>query len=344
MARPGDPQPMVGGRIAAPFDVIRAAHAELLVTDLERSREFYVGQLGLVVTEESNEAIYLRGYEDRHHHCLVLRRASVPAVAHLAFLVASDQDLDRAGAYYRALGCPVQWVGEGAEPGQGRAIRVQDPLGFPLEFFSRMAKVECLLRRYDLHRAARIQRIDHFNLHVPDVQAAFDLWFDLGFRCTEYIGGDAPDQTLYAAWLHRKPSVHDVALTAGAGPRVHHVAFWQTDTDAIIALCDQLGGSRWHWTIERGPGRHGVSNAFYLYLRDPDGHRIELYTADYWTGDPDLEPIRWSVADNQRRSFWGHPVPESWYRKSSLVVGLDGHPVVVVEPPAVESHREVVPQ
>jgi catechol 2,3-dioxygenase-like lactoylglutathione lyase family enzyme len=42
---------MVGGRIAAPFDVIRATHAEMLVTDLERSQGFYVGQLGLVVTE-----------------------------------------------------------------------------------------------------------------------------------------------------------------------------------------------------------------------------------------------------------------------------------------------------
>jgi hypothetical protein len=30
-----------------------------------------------------------------------------------------------------------------------------------------------------------------------------------------------------------------------------------------------------------------VSNAFYVYLRDPDGHRVELYTSDYFTGDPD---------------------------------------------------------
>jgi catechol 2,3-dioxygenase-like lactoylglutathione lyase family enzyme len=53
---------MEGGRGAAPFDAIRAAHAELLVTDHERSRAFYVGQLGLVVTEESNDAIYLLRY------------------------------------------------------------------------------------------------------------------------------------------------------------------------------------------------------------------------------------------------------------------------------------------
>ena len=25
-----------------------------------------------------------------------------------------------------------------------------------------------------------------------------------------------------------------------------------------------------------GPGRHGVSNAFYLYMRDPDGHLMQL--------------------------------------------------------------------
>ena len=43
--------------------------------------------------------------------------------------------------------------------------------------------------------------------------------------------------------------------------------------------------------MERGPGRHGISNAFFLYIRDPDGHRIELFTSDYLTVDPDLEPI-----------------------------------------------------
>ena len=28
--------------------------------------------------------------------------------------------------------------------------------------------------------------------------------------------------------------------------------------------------------MERGPGRHGIANAFFLYVRDPDGHRVEL--------------------------------------------------------------------
>ncbi|MDQ6637408.1 MAG: 3,4-dihydroxyphenylacetate 2,3-dioxygenase [Candidatus Dormibacteraeota bacterium] len=344
MAQPGDPQEWLGARRAAPFDIVRAAHAELLVTDLRHSREFYVNLLGFVVTEEDDSAIYLRGYEDRHHHCLVLRSGRVAAAGHLSFLVASEAELELAADHYRAAGCFTRWLDAGEERGQGPALRVQDPLGCPLEFFSRMEKVPCLLQRYHLQQGARMQRLDHFNLHVPDVQRAFDLYHELGFGCSEYIGGDGGDSTIYAAWMFRKPHVHDVALTAGRGPRLHHLGFWAADKDAILNTCDALGGAGWQETIERGPGRHGVSNAFYLYLRDPDGHRIELYTADYWTGDPDLDPVRWSVNDEQRRSFWGHTVPERWYLESSLLQAADGSTVPVSDPAAQELRQPLLPR
>ena len=80
-----------------------------------------------------------------------------------------------------------------------------------------------------------------------------------------------------------------------------------------------------------GPGRHGVSNAFFVYLRDPDGHRIELYACDYYTGDPDHPPLRWSVTDPRCRSFWGARAPDSWYDESSLVLGPDGEPAEMSE-------------
>jgi hypothetical protein len=73
--------------------------------------------------------------------------------------------------------------------------------------------------------------------------------------------------TVYAAWLYRKPTVHDVALTGGDGPRLHHIAF-ATHERSHLHLCDHLGAARRSDMIERGPARHGVSNAFYLYLRD----------------------------------------------------------------------------
>jgi catechol 2,3-dioxygenase-like lactoylglutathione lyase family enzyme len=167
-------------------------------------------------------------------------------------------------------------------------------------------------------------RLDHFNQVTPDVPRAVGYMEDLGFRVTEDIQ-DA-DGTVFAAWMRRKPTVHDTAMTGGDGPRMHHIAFATHEKHNILAICDKLGALRRSDAIERGPGRHGVSNAFYLYLRDPDGHRIEIYTQDYYTGDPDNPVVTWDVHDNQRRDWWGNPVVPSWYTEASLVLDLDGSP------------------
>ena len=131
-------------------------------------------------------------------------------------------------------------------------------------------------------------------------------------------------QTLYAAWMYRKQTVHDVAFTGGAGPRLHHLGFFAHESHNVLRMCDILGSLSLESCIERGPGRHGVSNAFYVYLRDPDGHRLEIYTSDYYTGDPDHPALRWSVLDPRRRDFWGNAVIPSWYSEASPVLDLDG--------------------
>jgi catechol 2,3-dioxygenase-like lactoylglutathione lyase family enzyme len=61
-------------------DVVRAADAELSVTDLARSRWFWVDTLGFEAIEEDDEVIYLRGYEEFLHHSLVLRKAPEPGL------------------------------------------------------------------------------------------------------------------------------------------------------------------------------------------------------------------------------------------------------------------------
>jgi catechol 2,3-dioxygenase-like lactoylglutathione lyase family enzyme len=158
---------------------------------------------------------------------------------------------------------------------------------------------------------------------VPDVQAAYEYYTSLGFGLSETIE-DA--QTLYAAWMFRKQTVHDVAFTGGAGPRLHHLGFFAHETHQVLRICDILGSLHEEGHIERGPGRHGVSNAFYVYLRDPDGHRVEIYTSDYYTGDPGHPVLRWDVSDPRRRSFYGHAVVPSWYAEASTVLDLDGQP------------------
>ncbi len=311
-----------------PPDILRCASMELVVTDLARSREFYVDVLGLFVTEEDDDVVYLRSAEEFIHHNLVLRQGPVAAVAAFSYRVRSAADLDRAVAFYTELGCDVRRAPDGFVKGVGDSVRVSDPLGFPLEFFADTEHQERLHWRYDLFVPGQIVRLDHFNQVTPDVPRAVRHLQDLGFRVTEDIA-DA-EGTVYAAWVRRKPTVHDTAATGGDGPRMHHVAFSTHEKHNILAICDKLGALRRSDCIERGPGRHGVSNAFYLYLRDPDGHRVEIYTQDYYTGDPDNPVVTWDVHDNQRRDWWGNPVVPSWYTDASLVLDLDGNPQPVV--------------
>ena len=319
-------------------DIIRSAYATLVVTDLAEARRFWVDLLGFVVTDEDSSAIYLRGYDELAHHNLILRAGREAAAGPLGFRVRSAADLDRAQAYFGALGCRYERLPAGVVRGLGEVIRVEDPLGFLIDFFDRSEHPERLQQRYDLRRGAEVARFDHFNICVPDVPRAYDYYSGLGFGLSETI---EDGQTLYAAWMYRKQTVHDMAFTGGAGPRLHHLGFFAHEAHSVLRICDIIGSLHIEEHIERGPGRHGVSNAFYVYLRDPDGHRLEIYTSDYYTGDPDHPVLRWSVQDPRRRDFWGNAVIPSWYTEASAVLSLDGkfQPVTEIEQQAESAVR-----
>lgn len=312
---------------APAFNITRAAHAEFRVTDLGRARAFYVDALGFVEVDRDADHLYLGGLEERDQYCLVLRRAASAGVGHLALRVADPDDLERIERLYQAHGLPTRWIEANTlEPAQGRALRVQDPSGLPFEFFHHIQQRERLLQRFELYRGAHIMRLDHFNCQVPDVQTAYAWWTrQMGFAVSEYTVADPPPgdaqapDSVWAVWLHRKQSVHDLALMNGIGPRLHHVGLWLQDTQCVLRACDVLAALGLAGSIERGPGRHGLSNAFFLYLRDPDLNRIELYTSDYLIPDPDFQPIRWTLNDPRRATFWGHWPPRCWFEEASLV-------------------------
>ena len=83
--------------VAAP-DVVRCAYMELVVTDLQKSRDFYVDVLDLQVTWEDENTVYLRSMEEFIHHNLVLRKGPEAAVAAFSFRVRPPEDVDAAEA------------------------------------------------------------------------------------------------------------------------------------------------------------------------------------------------------------------------------------------------------
>ena len=302
-----------------PFNIVRVSHVEYAVTDLGAARAFYVDCLGLIVSSETADALYLRGLEERNHHSIILRREKAASARALGFKVGSEADLDKAERWFKGQGLKPRFV---EKPHQGRTLGITDPKGMPLEFYAKMEQAPSLLQKYAAYKGARIQRIDHVNCFTPDVQGSADFYAGMGFRPTEYTETDDADPKLWAVWLHRKGNVHDIAFTNGRGPRLHHVGMWTSSPMDILHLCDVMATSGYLADMERGPGRHGISNAFFLYVRDPDGHRVELFASDYLTVDPDLEPIRWSLKDPQRQTLWGQPAPKSWFEEGTLFDGV----------------------
>lgn len=313
------------------FNILRAAHAGLLVTNIRQALEFYVDVLGLEVSTDGLRpgAAHLRTLAVKDACVLSLKYAPKPGVSHIAFRVEREDDLEAIEQRAIASDYAHDWLT--ISPYHGRGLRIADPNGMPLVFFHELRRDKMLLQQYDKYHGAHPMWLDHFNVFVPDV-AAGERWFRdiLGFRISERLL--TPEGEVFATWLHRKQNVHDIALTNGLGPRVHHIAFWVRDERSILDVCDILAARGMHQQIERGPARHGISNAFFVYLRDPDGNRVELFTGDYPIFDPDNPVITWHTNDPQYATFWGKPAPKSWFEEGMLVRGFGGFFIKPREP------------
>ena len=301
-----------------PFNIVRLSHVELTVRDLEASKRFYIETLGLNLSAEDDGHVYLRAMEERGHHCLVLTKSKDVCARTLGFKLFDERDLEGAEAFFKEKNLPVNWV---ERPYIGKVLRVKDPWGVPLEFYTRMHRLASMHQKYELYRGVKPLRVDHVNLFSADVDSTVQFYSEMGFRLTEYTE-DEESGRKWAAWMQRKGNVHDIAFTNGFGPRLHHAAFWVPTPLNIIDLLDVMSTTGHLDSIERGPGRHGISNAFFLYVLDPDGHRIELYCSDYQTVDPDHEPIKWGLHDPRRQTLWGAKAPRSWFEDGTNFDGV----------------------
>lgn len=321
-----------------PFHVTRASHVSLAVTDLAASRDFYRRTIGLVVTEETDTTVYLRGLEESAHHSLVLELADEAAALRVGFRVRTDDDIVRAENHFTATGVPHERVDK---PHQGPTLQFTDGVGVHMELTSSMSQVPRKMQQFDEFVAGAPQRLDHFQCVTHDVQTATDSWAALGMRMSEYTAKDGTDE-LWGTWLAVKGNTHDLVFTNGRGPRLHHFAYTVPDASALIHAADVAGATGFGEEIDRGPGRHGISNALFLYVRDPDGHRIELFTTHYQFIDLEEEPIRWDVSNPRRAQLWGMPASRRWFFEASEFPGEAVHePLLTATPATLEDYLQL---
>ena len=116
----------------------------------------------MLVADETKDALYLRGIEERNHHSIVLRETGKPLCYALGYKVASEKNLDLAARVVRrqrddlpsSATCRIQ----------GRTLRARDVRGMPLELYARMeqrpsalAEVRPASRRaHPAHRSSQL--------------------------------------------------------------------------------------------------------------------------------------------------------------------------------------------
>lgn len=299
------------------FALTRASHVTLGVADLAASRDFYRDVIGLVVTAETDTTIYLRGLEEASHHSLILERGVEAKAQHIGLRVRTDADIDAAEAFCAANNLPHLRV---ERDHQGKTLQFTDPVGTQIELTSTMDVVERRMQHYQDFVAGAPQRLDHFQVVTHDVRKATDFWTHLGMRMSEYTATDGTDE-LWGTWMEIKGNTHDLVFTNGRGPRLHHFAYAVPDGSSLLHAADVAGALGFGDEIDRGPGRHGISNALFLYLRDPDQHRVELFNTHYQFIDLETPPIRWDVSNARRSQLWGLPASRRWFYEASEFPG-----------------------
>lgn len=306
--------------------ILRLAHVEITADDLAAARAFYVDLLGFREHHADAGVLYLRGTEEFDAWSLKISHGEGGGLVHSGFRVSSPDDLDALERLHRELGVPVRRVAEGTELEQGEALRVLAPTGHRLEFFHAFNEIDPYengrLRfpmRTSNTAAAVVGRIDHVSQRVPDVKAALDYWVgQLDFSTSEMWLDEAGEPRV--AWVRRTLYSHDVALGPSPEPAFHHFAYTVGDANTLLRAADLIGDARLQERIEWGPSRHGATNAFALYVRDPAGNRLELYTGDY-ARDLDRPPLLWRPDDYalQGHSWWGWPPPAVFGETMPLV-------------------------
>lgn len=305
------------------FNITRSSHVRLTVADLAESRNFYVNVLGLVVSDEDERTCYLRGLAEACHHSLVLEldEESAGTCRRVGYRVFFDEDLDIAYTWFRERGLPAEWVDV---PYQGRTLHVSDPIGTPLELCAHMETRPRLHIDFEQYKGAHAQRLDHYQIFAPNTYELCAFYSELGFRNSEYLEhGDK----LLGAFMYRKGTCLDLAIVENTGPALHHFAYTVSESHDIFTACDWAGIQGYGDGVERGPGRHGPGGMLFTYLRDPDGHRVEVFNSHYQTIDTEIEPVRWDAGSLSTNARWGLPLwrsgtsrprPSSARRRSRL--------------------------
>lgn len=302
--------------------------------DLETSLHFFRDLLGMEEVQRVGDTVYLRGYQELKHHSLILFASAAPIVDSYSFRVSRPEDVELFAQELTRQEIEVVELARDQQAGRGTAIRFLTPHSLhPFELYYDIDAPQApeeirskLPSNSSRRRGLGVRRIDHFNIQAaPQHVGNAEKWLRdaFGFKRREFVTIPEADDMLVASWMSVTSQVHDLAIAMNPDEKnsqMHHVAFNLENHSDLLVAADVLKDHDVKFDV--GPGKHGIAQSMYIYLRDPgSGHRVELYAGGYQIYDPDWEALEWTPVDMEYGATWfGDPLeigPDSSMNPSS---------------------------
>ncbi len=177
----------------------------------------------------------------------------------------------------------------------------------------------------------------HIGIYVRDIarMEAFYTRF-LGFTVTDRGDLDTPHGKVGLVFLSRDPTEHHQIVLATGRPEgsgfntVNQMSFRVDSLATLRALYQgMLEGDLSREMSEVSPACHG--NALSVYVRDPEGNRLELFIDTPWyVNQPMRVPFDfslddtdlWAWAERHARSLPGFRPRAEWVREMAMKMGL----------------------
>ena len=301
--------------------ISQLAHVEFFSPKPDETVAYLIDVLGMEHSEDHGDSVYLRGWGDYFHHSVVVKPGPAPALSHVAWRAAGEEQLKTAVARLEEKGAGEGWFDE--TPGHGPAFRFRSPGGHLHEVFwevERYQAPEHMRSTYPIRpqrfapRGAAVRQLDHIT--YPTLNILTDVeWFRdvLGFRWMESARTD-PDrlETIFFVEMSNTEQAHDLGLlhdASGIPGRMHHFAMWLDQHVDVLRAADVILEAG--HPIEYGPGKHGHGENACLYVREPGGMRIELFSGGYRNYQPDWEPAHWLPQQGSADMYRNLDFPDS---------------------------------
>jgi catechol 2,3-dioxygenase len=312
--------------------IAHLAHVEVFTPSIEESLRFYRDVVGLEESGRAGKSVYLRGWGEWSHHSLQLTEGAQPGLGHIGWRTWSPADLDTAVGRLDALGAGEGW--HESSVGHGRAYRFRSPGGhlhevfWENEMYVAPPGMESPLpdrpQRY-VPRGIAPRQIDHVTVMTSDPIRDAEWFRDtLGSTFTEYtMLSEDSDIVVFAMSTNNEKS-HDFGMILDQSDvpgRLHHFAWWVDSREDLLRAADILINA--DVPIEFGPGRHGMGEQDYLYVREPGGARVEINTGGYRLYVPDWETKRWVPSQGSNVFYRNVAMPQSMMEASPPVTAVD---------------------